>query len=265
MARVRAALQRLLDSHDPYPGIVVDRLWNSVLSNRVATLFVGALPAELLGPPTNVFRVCLHPDGLARRTLNFTEWAAYLLGQLHRASSIHGDAELQQLVEEVSAYPNVARLGDWRRTATADVPALLVPWRIDVDGIELSLFTTMTTFGTPPLRAVRRAVLSGRRNQPPSAPATAPVRPAPAAARGGRTRRHRCASLTLCMRHPTRTNRRGCSWLCFRSVVTRARRRQTNIAAVPSPSPTRVRPGRCRPMPRLAMSSEGLKHNRGKK
>src|SRR6516164_4402876 len=59
MARVRAALQRMLDGHDPYPGVVIDRLWNVVLANRAAALLTAGVPAPLLGPPLNVFRVCL--------------------------------------------------------------------------------------------------------------------------------------------------------------------------------------------------------------
>src|SRR5918996_4256252 len=67
MGRARAALQRMLDGHDPYPGVVIDRLWNVVLSNEAARRFVGLLPPELSGPPVNIFRACLHPDGLARQ------------------------------------------------------------------------------------------------------------------------------------------------------------------------------------------------------
>ena len=40
-------------------------------------------------------------------------------------------------------------LDDWRRRAPTDEPALLIPLRLDLDGVELSLFTTLTTFGTP--------------------------------------------------------------------------------------------------------------------
>lgn len=150
MDRVRAALQRLLDTHDPYPGVVVDRQWNVVLSNQSAAAVTGNVPEELLGPPINVFRLCLHPDGLARHTLNFPEWSGYLLGQLHRATLLSGDPALVALSEEVAAYPNLAGLGDWRRTtASMDEPLLLVPWRLDIGGNGLSLFTTMTTFGTP--------------------------------------------------------------------------------------------------------------------
>jgi transcriptional regulator with XRE-family HTH domain len=149
MARVRAALQRLLDSHDPYPGVVIDRLWNVVLANEAAALLAQGLPDHLVNPTMNVFRVCLHPDGLASRILNFEEFGFYLLAQLYRSAVLTGDAELQRLADEVSQYPTVVGLGEWRRSAAADEPMLLVPLRLDIGGAELSLFTTLTTFGTP--------------------------------------------------------------------------------------------------------------------
>ena len=149
MGRARAALQRMLDTHDPYPGVVIDRFWNVILTNRAAALLMQGLAPELLGPPVNVFRVCLHPDGLAARTRNFPEWSAYLLGQLDRSAVITGDPGLRELADEVAEYPNVVALDDWRRRAPSDEPALLIPLRLDVDGTELSLFTTLTTFGTP--------------------------------------------------------------------------------------------------------------------
>ncbi len=149
MTHVRDALQRLLDSHDPYPGVVVDRIWDAVLVNDAARCLAAPLPAELAGPPMNVFRACLHPDGLARGTRNFPEWAAYLLGQLHRLTVLTADPELSRLAEEVSRYPNVAALADGRHATATDEPMLLVPWRLDVGGADMSFFTTLTTFGTP--------------------------------------------------------------------------------------------------------------------
>ena len=150
MARVRATLQRLLEAHEPYPGVVIDRAWNVVLVNATAQLLVRDLPPALLGPPLNVFRVCLHPDGLAARTRNLPEWAAYLRGELHRAAALSADPSLAALVDEVESYPNVLAVGGWRGAVAADEPALLVPFRFALDGEhELSLFTTLTTFGTP--------------------------------------------------------------------------------------------------------------------
>jgi transcriptional regulator with XRE-family HTH domain len=149
MTKARAALQRLLDTHNPYPGVVIDRQWNVVLANDAASLLTSALPDHLLGPPLNVFRACLHPDGLARDTLNFPEWATYLVGQLHRTALLTDDPALNTLADEVGNYPNVQEVRQRRREAAFDEPELLVPLRLDVGGDELSMFTTLTTFGTP--------------------------------------------------------------------------------------------------------------------
>jgi len=149
MDRVRSSLQRLLDSHAPYPGVVIDRLWNSALSNEPAWRMVDGLPDELIGPPTNVFRVSLHPAGLAPRTHNFVEWSAYLLGQLHRLVVLTADSELTELEREVSRYPNIVELGGWRHRQPQDEPALLIPWRLEVGEALHSYFTTLTSFGTP--------------------------------------------------------------------------------------------------------------------
>lgn len=150
MARVRTTLQRLLDAHHPYPGVMIDRAWNVVLANVAAGVLVEGLPSSLRGPPMNVFRACLHPEGLAARTLNFPEWSAYLRSELQRAASITADPALAELVEEVESYPNVKAVGGWRGGSNDGELSLLVPVRIATgDGRELSMFTTLTTFGTP--------------------------------------------------------------------------------------------------------------------
>jgi transcriptional regulator with XRE-family HTH domain len=149
MSPARAALERMIDLHDPYPGVVIDPSWDVVLANQAAARLAAALPPELAGPPMNVFRACLHPDGLARSTLNFPEWAAYLLGQLDRLRLVSADPAVAELAEEVRAYPNVTALGDWRSGARSPAGTLLVPWRVDLGGTELSLFTTLTVFGAP--------------------------------------------------------------------------------------------------------------------
>jgi MmyB-like transcription regulator ligand binding domain len=91
----------------------------------------------------------LHPDGLAGRTLNFTEWAGYLLHQLRRTIALTGDTELRALDEEVRGYPGVAAAAKAWGTPW-DNAATLVPFVPNVgDGQRLSMFTTLTTFGTP--------------------------------------------------------------------------------------------------------------------
>ena len=148
MDQVRASLTRLLDAHDPYPGVVIDAHWDVVLANGAAGLLRSLLPPALTEPQLNVFRACLHPDGLARLTRNLEPWASYLLGQLHRMATATADPVLIDLQREIHAYPNLAAVIDGRSRADED-PALLVPVELDVGGQVLSLFTTLTSFGTP--------------------------------------------------------------------------------------------------------------------
>ena len=149
MRAARTALTRMLDAHDPYPGVVIDRQWNVVVANRAAQQLLVGIPAEVLAPRVNVFRVCLHPDGLAARTLNFDDWATYLLGQIRRTIVLTGDATLVELEREVLAYPGLPAAGRRPDVGEWSDPPLLVPFRLALGAAEVSLFTTLTTFGTP--------------------------------------------------------------------------------------------------------------------
>jgi transcriptional regulator with XRE-family HTH domain len=149
MEHVRASIQRMLDAHDPYPGAVIDRQWNVAMVNRAGTMLANGMPDHVLGPPLNVYRLCLHPEGLARATTNFTDWATYLLGQLRRSIMLTGDPTLVALLEEVTSYPNVAQITPMLGASHGEDPPILVPFRLATPLGELSLFTTLTTFGTP--------------------------------------------------------------------------------------------------------------------
>jgi hypothetical protein len=94
-----------------------------------------------------VFRVCLHPDGLASRTINFDEWAAYLLGQLRRTIVLTDDPDLRALERELLGYPTLQDVPDSREAG--DDRQVLVPLEIALGDTVVSLFTTLTTFGTP--------------------------------------------------------------------------------------------------------------------
>ena len=150
MQAVRAALQRLLAAHDPYPGVALDRHWNVVLTNRAADRMLALLPPELAAPPLNMMRASLHPQGFAAITQNFEDWGRHLLHELERARAAADDPALAELAQEVAGYPNVAAL----RAAAPGLPtyqeSLLIPCVLfSGEGSSLSLFTTQATFGSP--------------------------------------------------------------------------------------------------------------------
>src|SRR5690606_39192655 len=148
MEQIRTTLMRLLDVHDPYPGVVLDRQWNVVLANRAASGLTALLPEFLRGPTLNLFRASLHPEGFAAHTRNFGQWGSYMLGALERLAAANRDAATFDLLEEVRAYPGIDALSG---IADTDAPGagLLVPCVLEIGGARLSMFTTLTTFGTP--------------------------------------------------------------------------------------------------------------------
>jgi hypothetical protein len=143
MLAIRTTLRRLLKAHEPYPALVVDRWWNIVESNAGIQLFTAGVDEKLLKAPINALRLTLHPDGLARRIHNLAEVRAAALAGLQRQVASTADPELQDLYDELRAYA----VND---KPTPPRPAeVVVPFRLAHDGRQLSLLTTIATFGTP--------------------------------------------------------------------------------------------------------------------
>ncbi|MGH8998107.1 MAG: helix-turn-helix domain-containing protein [Acidimicrobiia bacterium] len=145
MDSVRQAIELVLAAHEPYPAIVVDRYWNLVLANPTVPLLIEGLPAELLTPPVNVYRLSFHPDGLPRRMANFAEYATHFLGRLRHDVAVSGDPQLSALLAEVEAYPTVDEVA----AVTPSRSSVVLPMRLLHPTGELALFSTVATFGTP--------------------------------------------------------------------------------------------------------------------
>ena len=152
MVPVKAAIQRLLDTHDPYPGVALDKQWNVVLHNQAAGKMLGLLPDFLQTSTINIFKASLHPQGFAAMTKNFSEWGSYLVALLQRLVLAGRDENVMALAAEVATYPNVQALkANLASTTPAHSPEtqLLIPCVLEIGGHEISLFTTLTTFGSP--------------------------------------------------------------------------------------------------------------------
>src|SRR4051812_15079515 len=75
---VRGARERVLEGHQPFPALVVDRQWEMVAANRAVGLLLEGVAPHLLEPPVNALRVTLHPEGMAPRIRNLGEWRGAL-------------------------------------------------------------------------------------------------------------------------------------------------------------------------------------------
>ncbi|WP_280265861.1 helix-turn-helix domain-containing protein [Nocardia wallacei] len=143
---VRRALDTMLAAHEPYPAVVVDRYWNLVTGNRAMGVLMNGIPDHLRDPEANVYRLVLHPEGLLSHLANPQQVRNLFLERLVRQVNANGDPRLQHLYDEVSAYP--ARSGDTESEVPQSSP-FQVPLRIRTPMGELSMFSTMATFGAP--------------------------------------------------------------------------------------------------------------------
>jgi hypothetical protein len=132
LAPVRAAIGHILQGHLPCPALVVDQHGGLIAANSAFDVITEGAAAGLLGPGKNMYRLALHPEGVAPRILNLAEWARHILVRLDRQEELRD--ELAGHVPELE--PSDAQLG------------CAVPLRLRSPYGELRLMTTVTTFAT---------------------------------------------------------------------------------------------------------------------
>jgi transcriptional regulator with XRE-family HTH domain len=147
LEKAKAAIDLLLKGHEPYPAIAVDRHWNLVAANKPIGILMASAAPHLLKPPVNVLRLSLHPEGLAPKIINYHEWRAHLVARLKRQVDLSGDAKLAELLREIFAYPKPSRSVVPIREGDAD--EVVVPLQFETHAGRVSLFSTMTIFGSP--------------------------------------------------------------------------------------------------------------------
>lgn len=141
MAPIVQALQSILDGSEPNPTLVMDRHWNLVMANASALAFVEGVADHLLGPPLNVLRLTLHPDGLAPTIEDLDRVGAHLLHRVRRQVAVTGDPVLADLLEECAGYvPGVENVVE-----PPTAPALRVT--MHRDGRIASYLSVISTFG----------------------------------------------------------------------------------------------------------------------
>ena len=145
----RKAVDLVLAGHEPYPALAVDRHWTLVAANGAVVWLIEGADAALLQPPVNVLRLSLHPQGLAPRIANLTEWRAHLLARLHRQIEVSADPVLPSLMRELAAYPAPAGTRSGRPPTGHEFAGVVVPLQLATDAGTLSFFSTTTVFGTP--------------------------------------------------------------------------------------------------------------------
>lgn len=148
LATLRRVLWGVIDRYDPCPALLIDRAWNVLHTNAAVTRSFGrfAGPAPVWSAqPLNLVDLTLDPGGLRPWLVNWEEVAAYSLGRLRREAALcPEDLALARLVEAAAEQPD---LPDPPQPFQPEGPVL--PLHLKRDGLELRLFSTVTTVGSP--------------------------------------------------------------------------------------------------------------------
>jgi transcriptional regulator with XRE-family HTH domain len=147
LTTARRAVDLVLRGHEPYPAIAIDRHWTLVAANRAVAPLTAGIPPQLLQPPTNVLRLSLHPDGLAPRIVNYTEWRAHVIDRVRHQVEMTADVVLADLLSELRQYPAPSEGAG--TSPTRDYEGVAVPLELRTDGGVLAFISTTTVFGTP--------------------------------------------------------------------------------------------------------------------
>jgi transcriptional regulator with XRE-family HTH domain len=140
-----AAVETILAGSEPNPAVAVNVRWDVLAANRPMRALLAAVPARLAGPPLNILRATLHPEGLAGQLRNYGQWRAHVVRRVQRQLDRTAAVGLAELLEEIQGYP----IPDGG-TATAPVADdLLMPMLVTTAHGDLSLGYALTVFGAP--------------------------------------------------------------------------------------------------------------------
>lgn len=146
LASARAAVDLVLQGHEPYPALALDRYYNVVAANRAVAMFLQGMPDDLLQPPLNVLRLSLDLRGMAPRIENIVQWRKHLFERLRQQIATTADAKLAALLDALKAYPLPPHASD--RQLDGEHLGVVMPLRIRSPAGVLGFISTMTIFGT---------------------------------------------------------------------------------------------------------------------
>ncbi|HJK97724.1 MAG TPA: helix-turn-helix transcriptional regulator [Polyangiaceae bacterium LLY-WYZ-14_1] len=150
-APIVEALTLMKQHHEPFPLVVVDRLYRVLDLNRAAqALFYGILsdPAGAVAEELNLLTLTFDPEGARPAIVNFPEVGRALLWRLQReVLADPNDRSLRELLDQVLAMSTVS--DDWREAdlSVPSSPTLVLHLR--AGELDLRFLTMITAFQAP--------------------------------------------------------------------------------------------------------------------
>jgi len=153
MTPVLSVLTDMLKHHEPYPAMVLDRMWNVRMKNKAADILF-----EITGDPDelwdavgdngerNIALLTMHPNGLRQFISNWDQVGGPFQRRLKREAMDSGDTAVMSKYAELEQV--VGDLSDLDDGAISQSLLPILPLEFSLGGLNLSLFSVISTFGT---------------------------------------------------------------------------------------------------------------------
>ncbi|MEU8224023.1 helix-turn-helix transcriptional regulator [Kribbella sp. NPDC048915] len=144
LGAARDAVRTVLTGMEPNPAVAVNVRWDLLAMNQAMRPFLADLPPERAGPPVNMLRATLHPDGLAPMVRNLEQWRAHVIRRVRRQLDRTADLSLEELLEDLQRHDVPAR-----RQPAHPADDLVVPLQLATPYGDLDFLYAATVFGSP--------------------------------------------------------------------------------------------------------------------
>ena len=145
------AFEQVLDSHRPFPTIVVDRAWNLYAGNdnafQLFQMFLDEPLSVSQDSPLNVLRLCLSPKGVRPHIKNFQAFGHNMLAQLRHYLDIDpANQAVQALIAEFESDPELRNhISDTELPQAAPISVM----EFARDDSQMRLFTLISQLSNP--------------------------------------------------------------------------------------------------------------------
>lgn len=149
METVKNILDEMLEHHEPYPAVVLDRYWNIKMQNNAANaLFSVAGDPNALwdaiddNGERNIALLTVHPNGIRRFISNWDDIIGQFMRRLRKEAVDSAEPKAMALYEQLLEYVEIPD-----EPLSHDLlPVLTI--KLSLDDLQLSLCSVISTFGT---------------------------------------------------------------------------------------------------------------------
>ena len=146
MERVREALRRMMEKHEPYPAFVVNTGYRILMTNTGYDQIVKFYAGEnVIKKYDNAIRILFSEDGLRHYVKDWPAVEHFLLARLWEEVVLTQNVELIALYKEISQLRTIDSPIDFQIDNNLPIMRLI----LEKNSKKASFFTTITTLGTP--------------------------------------------------------------------------------------------------------------------